>query len=270
MPIPVAILDRKPARKVADVPVEVLDYLNRGLIESKNLTEWLAVDPVELLRNALPGSWQDRLPELESRVTQRKKPSTLKITNVIGNGLRELAKNETEFAALAIHLLGHDSDSVRCYYGPMIGGQDIPLAVKLKQLRPLAADDHFGCREVAFFSLKPHVVDREQEAVDLLLPWVSDPDENIHRFAVETMRPIGVWTVHLPSLKENPEIALPLIVPLLSDPARYVQNAVANWLNDAAKSQPAWVHNLTEQWLAKSDSKATAYIVKRGRRSLAK
>lgn len=83
-------------------------------------------------------------------------------------------------------------------------------------------------------------------------------------------RPIGVWTAHLPELKEKPELALPLLDPLHADPARYVRNAVVNWLIDASKSRPDWVRATCARWQQQSDGKAAAYVVKRRLRTIDK
>jgi hypothetical protein len=55
---------------------------------------------------------------------------------------------------------------------------------------------------------------------------------------------------------------------LATHPSRYVQNSVANWLNDAGKTQPGWVSETCRRWDAESRSARTAYIVRRALRSL--
>jgi 3-methyladenine DNA glycosylase AlkC len=47
-----------------------------------------------------------------------------------------------------------------------------------------------------------------------------------------------------------------------------VQNSVANWLNDASKTQPGWVEDVCDRWLAESRAPQTACIVRRATRSL--
>ena len=71
------------------------------------------------------------------------------------------------------------------------------------------------------------------------------------------------------ALKAEPWRAVYLLEPLKADTSRYVQNSVANWLNDAAKSHPVFVRDLLTRWQTESPTAATGYIVRRGMRSCA-
>ncbi len=108
-------------------------------------------------------------------------------------------------------------------------------------MRRFAADPHFGVREIAWMAVRDAVIGSLDESLALLQPWVSDADPNIRRFASELTRPRGVWCAQIEALKAEPWRALPLIEPLRADSSRYVQNSVANWLNDASKTDAGGV-----------------------------
>jgi 3-methyladenine DNA glycosylase AlkC len=64
---------------------------------------------------------------------------------------------------------------------------------------------------------------------------------------------------------EWPKLALPILQALKLDTEKYVEDSVANWLNDAAKDQPVWVKHLLSQW----ESEGVAdRLIKRAGRSL--
>jgi 3-methyladenine DNA glycosylase AlkC len=161
------------------------------------------------------------------------------------------------------------SDTVRGW-GAMAVGASPHLALKdrIRRIRPFADDDHFAVREWAWLSLRPHVIADPQEAVRLLRSWTLEESAHLRRFASEVTRPRGVWSAHIPAFKVAPEAALELLTELNQDPARYVQDSVGNWLNDASRTTPEWVEATCRAWLASSDSSATARICGRGMRTL--
>jgi 3-methyladenine DNA glycosylase AlkC len=79
-----------------------------------------------------------------------------------------------------------------------------------------------------------------------------------------------VWCAPLAALKAEPWRAVTLLQPLRADPSLYVRNSVANWLNDASRTQPAWVEDLCARWSRESATPETGYIVRRALRTLRK
>ncbi len=75
---------RKGARTQKDVPNSILEQLNKGLIESANLTEWLCVDHILLIKNILPIEYQEAC--IKS-VTDLKSRSVMSMIKSIGETL---------------------------------------------------------------------------------------------------------------------------------------------------------------------------------------
>ena len=249
---------RKGARRVADIPPDLLDTLNRGETEAVTLVENLATDFATLLGHVLPelaGAAAERI-DPEAGVTRRMAQAADCILQTCGEDVID-------------KLASHRADLARGWAAYMIAVlPDLTLAEKLARMRPLAADAHFGVREWAWLAVRPMIVAAPQAALDILTPWAQDEDANIRRFATEATRPRGVWCSHITQFKEAPEPARPLLDALYQDPSRYVQDSVANWLNDAGKTRADFVRACCVNWQAASDSPATAYIIKRATRSL--
>jgi 3-methyladenine DNA glycosylase AlkC len=119
---------------------------------------------------------------------------------------------------------------------------------RLAAMRPFAADLHFGVREWAWMAVRAIVVADPIASIKTLTPWVSDQDANVRRFASEATRPRGVWAASIPLLRKEPHHAPPILDELRFDAERYVEDSVANWLNDAAKDQPGWVKEVLGRW----------------------
>jgi len=266
------ILNRKGSRKAQDIPKNVLNLLNSGKIETVNLTEWLAINQVELLDNVFPEiGLNEYLNELKESIKQLKKPSTMSSIKIVGETLYKICyRNQTINLALD-KLSNHKSDTLRCYATYLISrNEKLSIEEKLNKSLELIADKHFGVREVVWMALRPEIEKELDKSIKVLSNWTNNSDENIRRFTTEVTRPRGVWCKHIESLKENPEQALPILEKLKSDKSKYVQNSVGNWLNDASKSKPEFVIDLCGKWQEKSKNKETEKIIKRALRTIEK
>jgi 3-methyladenine DNA glycosylase AlkC len=145
---------------------------------------------------------------------------------------------------------------------------DLDLDSRLSLIHAFADDQHFAVREWAWLSLRPHVASDIDAAISSLVAWTDAESPRIRRFAAEVTRPRGgVWSTHIPALKQQPARGLRILEPLKADESRYVQDSVANWLNDASRSSPDWVRATCARWLQLT-SPETARICKRGMRGL--
>ncbi len=99
-----------------------------------------------------------------------------------------------------------------------------------------------------------------------LRPWTSHASANVRPVRQRDHAAVRRVVRSLSELKSNPEGGRGILDPLNSDPAKYVQDSVANWLNDASKSRPDWVDGVCRDWLANSSTPATVRICRRALR----
>lgn len=244
--------------KRCDVPADVLRGLNNGTLQSRNLTECLVVDFAKLLAAIAP--------ELARQARSRIKASDgiVKRMSITGQLLSDHG-GENCYERFS----SHPSDTVRGWAAFVLAlTPDQPLQTRIQKIRILADDAHFGVREWAWLALRQHIAADISCAIRLLTPFTGDSSANIRRFATESTRPRGVWCSHIGELKRDPDLGLPLLEPLRADPSRYVQDSVANWLNDAGKSRPEWLEALCARWNGESPGPETKRICQRALRSL--
>lgn len=266
---------RKGAARMADIPAATLAALNAGTEETVTLVEWLAIDIRRLARAVAPealGSTDaaqalideaDRL--AASSVTVRSKGMGAAVRGALAR--LPAAARRRAFERLA----GHPSDMVRGWTTYSIGAdRSLSLDDRLDAGRRFAADRHMAVRECAWDAWRPYLAADLERGLALLSSWVEDDDPSVRRCAIEGTRPRGVWTAHLDALKADPTPAASLLEACRSDASEYVRKAVANWLNDASKSTPAWVKATCGRWSRESPTKETAWIVTRGLRTLRK
>ncbi len=249
------------ASSKATIDPAVLLQLNQGILPTATLSEVLAIDFADLMRNVLPTI-------STVAITQMQQAAALGVTKRMELAATILAEqlDPKKLKALSVH----PSDTVRGWAAYCITIDPSPnLESRLDRVRPFADDAHFGVREWAWLAVRPAIAEEIEHSIDLLLPWTTDSSANIRRFAIEVTRPRGVWSKHISALKASPNLGELLLDRVMEDPSRYVQDSCANWLNDASKSNPDWVVEYCEQWREKTESLATIYITRRALRSVA-
>ena len=263
-----SLINRPTPRRQSEVPLRVRQALNLGLVESKNLVEWLCVDRVALLQHLN-----------ESRNLHLNFPTHFDLSDLAKLSKLQQSKQIAQLLANQIppadsrfqQLQSHSSDVVREWAALIIGlWPDMPFQRRLAWIKPLADDQNASTREIAWIALRAQVIHDPVNTIHRLIPWTGSRNDRLRRYASEITRPRGVWCQYCPTLIETPDLARPLLIPLRSDSSLYVRNSVANWLNDASKSQPLWVQQLTSQWLEESPTDETKYIVRRAMRTLLK
>ena len=262
------ILNRTGAAKVALVPKNILSLLHSGKIETKNLCETLAVNQVLLYQNTLKELSIDK-----KEYRDLFKKSDAKIMALLRQGglaFFDISQNEKNREKEIISRIStHQSDIIRSYACFATVHMKANTFVKrAKLIEPFAADSHVSVKECAWMSLRLFIVEDFTKALPVLKKWAKSENASIRRCAIESTRPRGVWCKHFSLLKEQPELAEPLIDIVHNDPSRYVQNSVANWLNDASKHKPKFVKRTLNKWSKLSSSKETDYIIRRASRSI--
>lgn len=247
---------RKGARARADIDPAVLAELNAGTAETLTLPETLAIDFAALMAATCPDVDPAPLRDAAAEGVTRRMALAARLVL------------EARGGAAVVDLASHASDTVRGWAAYAIGLlPHLTLEERLVMIRPLADDTHFGVREWAWLGIRSAVAAEPLRALDLLVPWTQEGSPYLRRFASEATRPRGVWCAHIAALRADPAPALAVLEPLRADPERYVQDSVANWLNDSGKDHPDWVRALCIRW-GDEGGKATAYIVKRAMRNL--
>lgn len=233
---------------------EIIDLINAGERESSNLMELLSADFQILLQNTIPG-FQFPKQALEVGVTKKHKIIAENLNYQFGFKVFDM-------------LVGHKSDILRGLASYLIGEQNISFKEKLKLSEVLANDTNSGVREWAWIAIRNDFASDLEENIKLIISWTASDKENIRRFASEISRPRGVWCSYITRLREDPKIGLKILEPLKSDPAKYVQLSVGNWLNDAGKDHPGWVIDLCTKWKNEPGTKETEKICKRALRNI--
>ncbi len=240
------------ASKISALAPVVLEQLEAGTLETATLTEGLAIRMDVLMRAVAPSIPLDQFDMNAGVVARMANAGMLFREHLSAKALEEMGR--------------HPSDTVRGWAAFAIG-QNTYLSgqERIAAMRPFAADGHFGVREWAWMAVRAIMVADTEMAIKALSPWALDTDPNIRRFASEATRPRGVWAASIPLLRASPELGLPILSALRFDPTRYVEDSVANWLNDAGKDKSEWLIALLHKW---SNEGVSSRLISRAGRSL--
>ena len=263
-----SLRSRTPARRRAEIPKDVFEALSSGQLETKNLVEWLAVDRKKLF-DGIREEMSIELSEANLQELRRELQgaTALKASMAIGRMLSESVQVADSTWRL---MSAHASDIVREWSALIVGFSSLTFPKKLAWVKPMAGDANAGLREIAWLALRADVLRDPVGSIQSLVPWTGSRQDRLRRYASEITRPRGVWTSHVAMLKKQPQLGLPILEPLKADDSQYVKDSVANWMNDASKSNPEWVREVTDRWREESDSEHTQYIVRRALRTLDK
>ncbi|MFC0179452.1 DNA alkylation repair protein [Thorsellia kenyensis] len=250
-----------------------LDKLNQGLESTTHLQECLQINQEFLFKSVIAEFCeQSSLNEMLIALDKNSTEGILSKMKGIGKVLADAITHGNITNEAYAYLSKHPSDTVRGWVCFSLAFQTPDLSVPelLDKIKLFAIDNHFGVREWAWMAIREKLALELTTSIKLLSPWVEDLNPLMRRFAVECLRPRGVWCKHIAELKKTPQMALIILEPLKNEPEKYVQDSVANWLNDASKSSPSFVFNLCSRWLTESETPYTQRIVKQALRTINK
>ena len=202
---------RKGAVRRSEIPSDVLQAVNEGREETIMLVEWLAIDMPTLSRSILLGVGLAKAREelgtaADSLADQGVTTRLKRIGEPLFMETRDHPRRSEIYEALA----RNQADMVRVWAAYMTATDEgLTLADRLEVTRWFAADHSLAVRECAWDSFRPYVAADLGPGFRLLEPWVHDP-----------------------------EPGRALLEPVRSDPSRYVQRSVGNWLNDRQQIAP--------------------------------
>jgi 3-methyladenine DNA glycosylase AlkC len=253
-------IPRRGTQRADAIPPTVLEQLNHGEIESQSALEAQAIDFAVLMRSAVPRISCEATASMHRArclsITERMALAGKLLLHYIGT-------------VAYLQLARHRSDTVRGWAAHLLAiAPQFSLGERLKLIRPLANDRNPRVREWARVALRPQIAANLATAIDLLEEWTISGSPFLRRFASEATRPRGEWCPRIARLVARPDLGLPLLEALRSDPHHYVQDSVADWLSDAAIDKPDWVRNVCARWQRESRSEATSRICRRAMQDL--
>lgn len=244
---------RRGAKQPSLVPADVLVRLAGGA-PSVNHMEEMALDMGKLMETQFPALAGEASRLGAVRFLDRMRAGAAVLVEHFGTAAPELARASS-------------SDTVRGWGAFATALVTYDVGPRIQLLLPFAADTHFAVREWAWLALRDLAVAHPLVVMQHLQPVAEDDDLLLRRFAVEALRPRGVWSRHIALFKEEPEHATALLDDVAPTASRYAQDSVANWVNDVSRDHPEWATSTVGRW-SHDHGPAVKRLAQRALRSL--
>ena len=124
-------------------------------------------------------------------------------------------------------------------------------------------------RNTSEYAIRPFIRRFPDQTLDQMMLWAKDDNFHVRRLASEGGRPRLPWASKLEEFIKDPSPLIPLLEILKDDSSKYVQNSVANCLNDISKDNRDLAVSLVNSWLDKP-TKSRIWIINHGTRGLRK
>lgn len=132
----------------------------------------------------------------------------------------------------------------------------------------MTALHHLTRYSSAEFAIRYFLRDEFDKTIAVMKTWATDKNVHVRRLASEGARPRLPWSFKLDRVIQDPDCVLPILNLLSEDEELYVKKSVGNHLNDISKDHPQKAVEVAREWGL--DNEHTAWIVKRGLRTLVK
>jgi 3-methyladenine DNA glycosylase AlkC len=124
-------------------------------------------------------------------------------------------------------------------------------------------------RNTGEYTIRPFILKHYEKTMMQMLAWSEHENFHVRRLSSEGVRPRLPWASKLDKFIADPTPILPILENLKDDPSKYVQNSVANNLNDILKDNRSVFTATIEAWIT-SATPQRKWIIKHAIRKLRK
>ena len=104
-------------------------------------------------------------------------------------------------------------------------------------------------RNTGEYAIRPFIQKYPKKSLKQMLRWSKNHNFHVRRLSSEGGRPRLPWASKLQQFIDDPTPLLPILENLKDDTSKYVQNSVANCINDFIKDNRPSAEVLIESWI---------------------